>query len=313
VDNGCLVTIGGVLDEDNELAALVDGVNGSLVVVDLSDVERINSCGVRDWVNWLQLLRGERGARPVFIRCAPAIVTQINLVKNFTNGGVVRSFYAPYFCPRCQTEKLLLVDTVQWLAQSNGAPKAPLCRCDSCDGLMEFDDLEASYFGFVATQGASCLEPRVEAVLRELEASDPSSEVRRRKLAGPAALTLGMPSQTPPSSAGTRVGAAGAGLDVPSGVFSAVGASVAPVGRRISGFFVANPAGAPPGGGPSTGAFAIPPFPPVPGGGVPAPGPPAAERPAPGRPAYARYAVVVALLFVAFAAAVWLVFTGLGS
>ena len=39
------------------------------------------------------------------------IVAQINLVSNFTGTGVVKSFYAPYFCPNCDREKVLLVET----------------------------------------------------------------------------------------------------------------------------------------------------------------------------------------------------------
>ena len=49
--------------------------------------------------------------RVVLSECSPAIVAQINLVNNFTGTGVVKSFYAPYFCPQCDREKVLLIET----------------------------------------------------------------------------------------------------------------------------------------------------------------------------------------------------------
>ena len=100
------VKLGGVIDEDNELADLVDKIPTGTAVIDLGEIERINSCGVRDWVNWLSKLENN-GTRSVLVECSPAIVAQINLVNNFTGNGVVKSFYVPYFCPECDEEKVL--------------------------------------------------------------------------------------------------------------------------------------------------------------------------------------------------------------
>lgn len=141
------VTLGGVIDEDNELATLGDQLEGSVVVIDVGDVERINSCGVRDWVNWLGGVKGR--SRVVLVRCSPAIVAQINLVNNFVGGGVVKSFYIPYFCSECDQEKVMLAE-----ASDLGPPphQPPVCRCDECDLVMEFDDMADSYFAFLAHQ-----------------------------------------------------------------------------------------------------------------------------------------------------------------
>src|SRR5258705_297427 len=103
------VKLGGVIDEDNELSDLVDKIPSGTAVIDLGEIERINSCGVRDWVNWLSKLESN-GTRSVLVECSPAIVAQINLVNNFTGSGVVKSFYVPYFCPECDEEKVLLVE-----------------------------------------------------------------------------------------------------------------------------------------------------------------------------------------------------------
>src|SRR6188472_1800953 len=131
--------LAGVIDEDNKLNELSVQLKHDLVVIHLGGVERINSCGVRDWVNWLTGL--QRGKKEVYlVECSPAIVAQLNLVNNFTGGGgVVHSFYAPYFCSQCSKEstRLLLTDEVANMDQ----PKAPPFRCDECEGPMDFDDL----------------------------------------------------------------------------------------------------------------------------------------------------------------------------
>ena len=109
------VKLGGVIDEDNELSELVEKIPNGTAVIDLGEIERINSCGVRDWVNWLSKLE-TGGTRSVLVECSPAIVAQINLVNNFTGSGVVKSFYVPYFCPECDQEKLLLAETTEMLS-----------------------------------------------------------------------------------------------------------------------------------------------------------------------------------------------------
>ena len=47
------VKISGVIDEDNELPSLTEKLTTGTAIIDLSEIDRINSCGVRDWVNWL--------------------------------------------------------------------------------------------------------------------------------------------------------------------------------------------------------------------------------------------------------------------
>ena len=65
------VKLGGVIDEDNQLGDLVDQIPSGTAVIDLGEIERINSCGVRDWVNWLSKLENN-GTRSVLVECSPA-------------------------------------------------------------------------------------------------------------------------------------------------------------------------------------------------------------------------------------------------
>src|SRR5262244_3998116 len=166
-DEVTYVKLGGVIDEDNELVELTDRIAPGTTIIDLADIERINSCGVRDWVNWLTRIE-RNGARVVLVECSPSIVSQINLVNNFTGSGVVKSFYAPYFCPNCDREKILLVEA----AEMGPSPhRAPICRCDECDGVMEFDDMEDSYFAFLGTAKRVSEPAKIAAVVSELQHS----------------------------------------------------------------------------------------------------------------------------------------------
>jgi anti-anti-sigma regulatory factor len=178
------IKLGGVIDEDNQLNELVEQIPTGTAVIDLGEIERINSCGVRDWVNWLSKLE-TNGTRSVLIECSPAIVAQINLVNNFTGSGVVKSFYVPYFCPECDEEKVLLVE-----ATDMGPPphEPPTCRCDECDLVMDFDDMPDSYFAFLSNQ-KKLAEPSIASVngaMKELgRGSDAASKKVRSRASQP--------------------------------------------------------------------------------------------------------------------------------
>jgi anti-anti-sigma regulatory factor len=170
------VKLGGVIDEDNDLTTLVDRIPTGTAVIDLGEIERINSCGVRDWVNWLSKLE-HNGTRSVLVECSPAIVAQINLVNNFTGSGVVKSFYVPYFCSECDEEKVLLVE-----AADMGPPphEPPTCRCDECDLVMDFDDMPDSYFAFLSNQRK--VADGKPASAGQLEAADSTSSASGPKV-----------------------------------------------------------------------------------------------------------------------------------
>jgi anti-anti-sigma regulatory factor len=171
------VKLGGVIDEDNELGELTEKIPAGTVIIDLSEIDRINSCGVRDWVNWLTRVE-KNGSRVVLVECSPSIVAQINLVNNFTGGGVVKSFFAPYFCPNCDREKVLLVEASEMVG---GPSRAPICRCDECDGVMDFDDMEDSYFAFLSTARKVNEVAKITAVMQEFSGQDAEkSKIRSR-------------------------------------------------------------------------------------------------------------------------------------
>ncbi len=222
-DEVTYVKLGGVIDEDNELVELTDRISPGTTVIDLADIERINSCGVRDWVNWLTRIE-RNGAKVVLVECSPAIVSQINLVNNFTGNGVVKSFYAPYFCPNCEREKVLLVEAGELPAHPN---RAPICRCDECDGVMDFDDMEDSYFAFLSTARKLPEAARITQVVAELSGETAEkSKIRSRVGSTPVSVGAPMASSLPsvpslPSLTGSRA------TPRPSGAYAVQGAASA--------------------------------------------------------------------------------------
>jgi anti-anti-sigma regulatory factor len=166
-----LVKLAGYLDEDNDLKGLVAMIPAGTAMIDLAEVERINSCGIRDWVNWLSALESN-GIRPVLVGCSPAIVAQINLVKNFTGGGAVKSFQIPYYCSECDEEKVMLVETSE-MGSADTPP--PACLCETCGHAMEIDEMPQSYFAFLSTV------PRPEEVARGSSAGVVKARVKTRE------------------------------------------------------------------------------------------------------------------------------------
>jgi anti-anti-sigma regulatory factor len=141
-----LIKLAGVLDEHNKLRDLMEKVPAGPALINLSGVERINSTGARDWVNWLAGLEA-RGTKPVLIACSPAVVAQLNRIKNFAGNAVVKSFQVPYHCAACAVDKLHLVH-ISELDDREGEP--PDVSCDSCAAKMQLVEETTTYFAFVA-------------------------------------------------------------------------------------------------------------------------------------------------------------------
>jgi anti-anti-sigma regulatory factor len=189
LDDLTFVKLGGTIDEDNELVPLAGRIRGNTAVIALAGITEINNCGVRDWVRWLAEVQS-RSEEVVLIECSPAIVQQLNQVSNFAGKAYVKSFYVPYFCQACDEEKAILVDIDELRVDAHVSP--PTARCDACDGVMAFDDLEESYFSFVRE-----LRHRPPAVLKERIAQLAPAPGERKVLSGSemaSSLFTGIPS-----------------------------------------------------------------------------------------------------------------------
>jgi hypothetical protein len=118
---------------------------GGQVRFDLGGVRSINSCGVREWITWINKLNIE----PVYSNCPQAVVMQFNMVREFLgNNARVESFQVPAYCENCGQQKFFLMRSGTEFQP--GQPlefNLPMCGEEGCS--IESDVDFESYFYFV--------------------------------------------------------------------------------------------------------------------------------------------------------------------
>ncbi len=146
-----LVSLKGPINEDADLEPLAGALRDlfrdsrakpTRLRLELSGISRINSCGVREWVNFIRSLPPECAVE--LDRCPPSVVAQLNMISNFAGSARILSVQAPYVCEACGNEENVLVAVTPGVSPEIGA-----MRCRSCGGEMEFDDIQDSYFAFL--------------------------------------------------------------------------------------------------------------------------------------------------------------------
>ncbi len=142
-DGGDYVTIAGVIDENADLSPLA-ALGARPVTVHLRAVRRINSYGVRTWIDAIRCIPATTSLR--FIHTPPPVVDQCNMVNGFTGHGELVSFYAPMTCADCDEQVDQLFETAA--CKANGG-RLPVTPCPRCSRPMEVDDLEEQYLLFV--------------------------------------------------------------------------------------------------------------------------------------------------------------------
>ena len=153
----------GTIDESFEGKKLAQSVKAQVLVLDLGQVKKISSFGIREWVDFVGGA-GKQVKQLLLIECAPKVVDQLNMVANFAGDGRVFSFYAPFRCDYCDSEhRVLLQVDRDW--EAIRAMKLPDKPCPSCSEAMYFDEDPATFFSYVIGQGTFELEPDVAAFL----------------------------------------------------------------------------------------------------------------------------------------------------
>lgn len=143
VEDQLIVDFKGQIDEDADFKEL-EQLAQSKITFDFNQVEMINSCGIREWIKFLDKVPEK--TRIVYRQCPQIIIEQINMVHGFfRKGSSIESLYAPYFCENCEHESKELVSFEQ--IKNKKAPKIPCPKCGH--EFMDFDAIEAQYFGFV--------------------------------------------------------------------------------------------------------------------------------------------------------------------
>lgn len=137
------VTLSGVIDENADLA-LIGTLGGRPARFDMRAVRRINSYGVRSWMDAIRKIPS--ATKVTFVNCPPPVIDQCNMVAGFLGHGRLESFFAPMTCPECDEQIDQLFETEA--CRSNGG-KLPATPCPRCGRPMEVDDLEEQYLLFV--------------------------------------------------------------------------------------------------------------------------------------------------------------------
>lgn len=135
----------GEIDETADFSELMAWLSGT-VEFDLQGVSHINSVGAKEWIHLSRSLPAVTSL--ALANCSTAIVAQLNMISNFRGQGVVRSFYAPYYCGSCATEVHKLID-VKICFPDPKTRHPPTFTCDTCRHPLDFDEVPEHYMAFL--------------------------------------------------------------------------------------------------------------------------------------------------------------------
>lgn len=153
----------GTIDEQFSGKAVAATVKPGTLILDLADVTKISSFGIREWVDFMNQI-GQKVDQLFLIELAPKIVDQLNMVANFAGKGRVVSFYAPYRCDYCDDDRRRLLQfESDYEAIKNMKP--PVRPCEACGNPEYFDEDPTSFFSFLAQQPKFELDPAVATFL----------------------------------------------------------------------------------------------------------------------------------------------------
>jgi hypothetical protein len=141
--------LSGTIDEQFDGKKIAGSVKGGILVLDLAEIERISSFGIREWVDFITGISGKVSSL-WFVECAPKVIDQFNMVANFGGNGQLVSFYAPYRCDYCDDDRRRLVQVAaDWEQLKTG--KLPERACESCGNQEYFDEDPLTFFSFLQT------------------------------------------------------------------------------------------------------------------------------------------------------------------
>jgi len=119
LDGATCVALTGTVDEDADFAPLVRELAAQpRIRLDLAGIGRINSCGVREWINFVRALPG--ATRLELMRCSPPVVAQINkwfsdiIAMPDTQEFLIRFGGDPWIATPEEAQARLLQDIKDW-------------------------------------------------------------------------------------------------------------------------------------------------------------------------------------------------------
>lgn len=135
----------GSIDED----AILDKVKlnpGKNVIMDVGDVEAINSCGGREWVKWIRTM--DKKVKVEFINCGSVFMDYANMIEGFVpSNGVISSFNIPYYCESCDLQTLRKFESNKIRDEKEEIPA--FIPCEKCGKKAEVDVIIPIFLKFL--------------------------------------------------------------------------------------------------------------------------------------------------------------------
>jgi hypothetical protein len=132
--------VSGTIDEHADLDELQPQPDDTDIEVDLGEVHRFNSYGVRAWLHAMRRIHA--GVRMTFVHCPSLVIDQLNMVDGLMGQARVESFYVPRSCSRCDVRDSQLLEVSA--CHAAGGALAPM-PCPRCGRAMDLDDIEEKY------------------------------------------------------------------------------------------------------------------------------------------------------------------------
>jgi hypothetical protein len=131
----------GEIDETSDLRRVFH--RSGRVHLDLAGISRINSIGIRAWLDGLRARSPDLDL--VLESCSLAVMNQINMLPALVEGLRVVSLYAPYVCEICERDVLVWLRVEEDLS----GPLPPARHCPSCGEELHFDGIRDEFFAFM--------------------------------------------------------------------------------------------------------------------------------------------------------------------
>lgn len=135
----------GSIDEDAALDKVKVG-GAKNVVMDMGEVDSINSCGGREWVKWIRNV--DTNMHVEFVNCSSVFLDYANMIDGFVpSNGVIESFNVPYYCEACDQLSLQVFQSQEIRDHKREIPES--IPCAKCKKPAEVDVIVPIFLKFL--------------------------------------------------------------------------------------------------------------------------------------------------------------------
>jgi len=141
-----IVFLSGSIDENSDLRT-IERLTADRVTIDFGGVSKVNSFGIRMWINVLKNINDGRNI--VFENCTSVFIENLNIIPKMREDVEIMSFFLPFYCSACDIEIAKRVTRKEALEENFIESLGKKYVCSKCDRLLEFYDDEDLYFDFL--------------------------------------------------------------------------------------------------------------------------------------------------------------------